>query len=75
MSDAGFRIRRAEATRGEAEALGEVLVDCVEAGASVSFMSPLPRAKAVEFWLEVLASAERGERIVLFSWRSCCFLI
>jgi GNAT superfamily N-acetyltransferase len=65
MTDAGFRIRRAQATLAEAEALGDVLVDCVEAGASVSFMSPLSRAKAVDFWLEVLASAERGERIVL----------
>jgi GNAT superfamily N-acetyltransferase len=47
------------------EVLADVLVDCVDGGASVSFMHPLPREKAVEFWRESLASAARGERIVL----------
>jgi GNAT superfamily N-acetyltransferase len=60
-----FHIRRANNTRAEAEALTDVLLDCVEGGASVSFMSPLPREKALAFWENVLASAERGERIVL----------
>ncbi|MGZ8992985.1 MAG: GNAT family N-acetyltransferase, partial [Burkholderiaceae bacterium] len=32
------------------EALADVLIDCVEGGASVSFMSPLPRERAVAFW-------------------------
>jgi GNAT superfamily N-acetyltransferase len=57
------RIRRA--TDSEAEALADVLLDCVEGGASVSFMHPLSRAKALEFWKGVLASAARGERVVL----------
>jgi GNAT superfamily N-acetyltransferase len=57
------RIRRA--TDSEAEALADVLLDCVEGGASVSFMHPLSRAKALEFWQGVLASAARGERVVL----------
>jgi GNAT superfamily N-acetyltransferase len=59
------RIRRATDQPAEIEALADVLLDCVEGGASVSFMHPLPRAKAIGFWREVLASAARGERIVL----------
>jgi GNAT superfamily N-acetyltransferase len=50
---------------GLAEGLADVLIDCVEGGASVGFMLPLPREKAIRFWQNALASAARGERIVL----------
>src|SRR3954465_1017018 len=60
-----FRIRRAGPEPAVAEALADVLLDCVEGGASVGFMHPLPRAKALAFWQNTLASAARGERIVL----------
>jgi GNAT superfamily N-acetyltransferase len=60
-----FRIRPARPTLADAGALTDVLLDCVEGGASVSFMWPLPRARALAFWQSVLAGAERGERIVL----------
>jgi GNAT superfamily N-acetyltransferase len=65
VTGGGYRIRRARATGADAEALADVLLDCVEGGASVSFMWPLPRARALAFWREALAAAERGERIVL----------
>jgi GNAT superfamily N-acetyltransferase len=45
--------------------LSEVLIDCVEGGASVSFMSPLSRARAESFWLGVVASAAAAERVLL----------
>lgn len=48
-----------------AEALADVLLDCVESGASVGFMHPLSRTKAIAFWQNALDSAARGERIVL----------
>src|SRR4051794_16905062 len=60
-----IRIRRPDNDPAPAEALAGVLIDCVERGASVGFMPPLPRAKAVAFWQGVLASAGRGERVVL----------
>jgi GNAT superfamily N-acetyltransferase len=60
-----LRIHRVNPGPAVAEALADVLLDCVEGGASVSFMHPLPRAKALAFWQDVLASAARGERIVL----------
>ncbi|MFS2003095.1 GNAT family N-acetyltransferase [Duganella sp. CT11-25] len=48
-----------------ASALADVLIDCVEGGASVSFMLPLPREKALTFWRGVLDGAARGERVLL----------
>ncbi len=60
-----FRIYRANHEPAVVHALAEVLLDCVEGGASVGFMHPLPHSKAVAFWEKTLASAARGERIVL----------
>ena len=65
MPDA-IRIRRLQ-TIGEREiqGLSDVLIDCVEGGASVSFMLPMSRAKAETFWRTAAASVARGERVVL----------
>jgi GNAT superfamily N-acetyltransferase len=63
----GFRIRRAENEPAVAEALADVLIDCVEGGASVGFMLPLLREKAVAFWQNALSSAAHGERILLIA--------
>jgi GNAT superfamily N-acetyltransferase len=43
------------------EGLSEVLIDCVEGGASVSFMLPMTRAKAAAFWQRTAAALARGE--------------
>jgi GNAT superfamily N-acetyltransferase len=45
--------------------LSDVLIDCVEGGASVSFMLPLTRARAVAFWEKVARGVAAGERLVL----------
>jgi GNAT superfamily N-acetyltransferase len=47
------------------QGLSDVLIDCVEGGASVSFMLPMTRAKAEAFWHRTSASVARGERVVL----------
>ena len=61
-----FQIRGLEAIGDrEIEGLSEVLIDCVEGGASVSFMLPMTRGKAVAFWRGASASVARGERFVL----------
>jgi GNAT superfamily N-acetyltransferase len=49
----------------EVQGLSDVLIDCVEGGASVSFMLPMSRAKAAAYWHGASASAARGERVVL----------
>jgi GNAT superfamily N-acetyltransferase len=47
--------------------LSEVLIDCVEGGASVSFMLPMTRAKAAAFWQRTAASLARGELRLLLA--------
>jgi GNAT superfamily N-acetyltransferase len=49
----------------EVQGLSDVLIDCVEGGASVGFMLPMSRAKAAAYWHGASASAARGERVVL----------
>jgi GNAT superfamily N-acetyltransferase len=47
------------------EGLTEVLVDCVDGGASVSFMHPLSRERALAFWQDVARGVAAGERALL----------
>lgn len=52
----------AKAALGE---LADVLTDCVEGGASVSFMLPFGRSDAQMFFEKVIASVERGETVLV----------
>jgi GNAT superfamily N-acetyltransferase len=47
------------------DGLADVLIDCVEGGASVSFMHPLTRDRAVAFWRRVGRGVAAGERALL----------
>lgn len=49
----------------ELQDLSDVLIDCVEGGAGVSFLLPMTRAKAEAFWQSTAASVARGERVVV----------
>lgn len=49
----------------EIDRLSAVLIDCVEGGASVSFMHPLSPAKARAFWQQVAQDVARGARALL----------
>ena len=63
---AGHAVRRVTGlTEDELHALALVLIDCVAGGASVSFMHPLPLAKAVAFWRGITADVARGARALL----------
>lgn len=61
------RVRRiaAEQVDGCVEPLADLLIDCVEGGASVSFMLPLERQTALAFWRGVAEGVRRGERDLL----------
>ena len=63
MSD--FQIRPLSDSPETLAALSEILIETVAHGGSVSFMHPLGREDAEGFWRGALASAGRGERIVL----------
>ena len=61
-----LEVRRLRAVTGpQLQALADVLVDCVEGGASVSFMLPMTRDKALSFWRKVADGVVRGERVLL----------
>jgi GNAT superfamily N-acetyltransferase len=62
-------------THREIEDLSEVLIDCVEGGASVGFMPPMSSAKAAAYWREVSTSAARGERLVIAAEESGAALV
>ena len=47
------------------EELAELIIEVVANGGSVSFMHPLSKKTAMAFWETSLASADRGERVVL----------
>src|SRR6476469_9046450 len=49
----------------QSDELADVLIDCVEGGASVSFMHPLTRDRAVAFWRRVAEGVAAGERALL----------
>jgi len=64
------------ATLGAAEiaALATVLQDCVQSGASVSFMLPMPLEKAAGYWRGLAGAVERGEVIVLAAYQGGALL-
>ena len=45
--------------------LAGLLIDCVEGGASVSFMLPLTADRALAFWRRVAEGVARGDRALL----------
>ena len=57
------RLHTLDAT--QIDGLAAVLIDCVEGGASVSFMHPLTRDRAIAFWRRVADGVAAGQRAVL----------
>jgi GNAT superfamily N-acetyltransferase len=49
------------------DGLAGVLIDCVEGGASVSFMNPLSPDRAVAFWRGVAQDVAAGQRALLIA--------
>lgn len=58
----------AAATAAEPK-LSEILIACVAAGASVSFLPPLSRQRAKAFWHRAASEVGTGQRVVLAAWR------
>ena len=66
MTTLSWSVRRLRAVDdAQIEALADVLIDCVEGGASVSFMHPLTRERAVAFWRGVAGGVAAGDRALL----------
>jgi GNAT superfamily N-acetyltransferase len=66
LNTTAISVRRlASLTEKQLGELAQVLIDCVEGGASVSFMNPLSLDKALAFWRGVADGAANGERALL----------
>ncbi|MDB4884361.1 MAG: N-acetyltransferase [Gemmatimonadetes bacterium] len=66
MTAPTWSIRRLHSMNdAQIEQLADVLIDCVEGGASVSFMQPLTRERATAFWRRVANGVAAGERALL----------
>jgi len=48
--------------------LSEILIACVAEGASLEFLPPLPRERALGFWKVASAAVAAGSRVVLVAW-------
>lgn len=44
--------------------LETLLADCVDHGASIGFLAPLPAAQATAYWAKVMTEARAGQRLV-----------
>ena len=49
--------------------LAGLLVACVAEGASLEFLPPLPRDRALAFWKSTSAAVAAGSRVLLVAWR------
>src|SRR5260370_14433741 len=68
MTTSPWSLRRLHALADEhIDGLTDVLIDCVEGGASVSFMHPMTRDRAVAFWRRVAQGVASGERALLIA--------
>lgn len=52
-------------TEAQISQLADVLLDCVEGGASIGFMLPITRERAVTFWERVGKAVAEGRRLML----------
>ena len=65
MSKAEILVLEAAAAKAAIGELADVLADCVEGGASVSFMLPFNRDDAAKFFEKVIASIARNETVLV----------
>jgi GNAT superfamily N-acetyltransferase len=66
MSTPAWSVRRLNVVDDrQINGLTDMLIDCVEGGASVSFMLPLSRDRAVAFWRGVAQGVTTGRRALL----------
>lgn len=68
MNSSHFSVRRIwSVSETQLDGLARLLIDCVEGGASVSFMHPLSHARAIAFWRRVTEEVGHGRRALLIA--------
>jgi len=68
-SERSTLIRRIDAAAAEARVpqLAQILIECVEDGGGVSFLAPLPLARAEQFWRGVVEGLRQQDRLLLIA--------
>jgi GNAT superfamily N-acetyltransferase len=70
MSDAvEIEVLGANVDAGSIDQIARVLTDCVDGGASVSFMAPFQHSEAVVFFRDVVAAVARNEAVLIAARR------
>jgi GNAT superfamily N-acetyltransferase len=69
MANPEILVLNAGAAKAAIGELADVLVDCVEGGASVSFMLPYSRDDAAKFFEKVIASVAAGDTVLVAAKR------
>jgi GNAT superfamily N-acetyltransferase len=65
---ARFSVQRIwSATEARLHGLAQLLIDCVDGGASVSFMHPLSHDRALAFWRRIAEGVTNGQRALLIA--------
>jgi GNAT superfamily N-acetyltransferase len=68
LSTCAFSVRQLwSPTETQVSGLAQLLIDCVEGGASVSFMHPLSESKALSFWRRVSEGVANNQRALLIA--------
>ena len=65
MNSCAKILRLLSVTNTQIDQLCDVLIDCVDGGASISFMLPMTREKAERFWRDVVEGVANNERVLL----------
>jgi GNAT superfamily N-acetyltransferase len=65
----GFEILDVAAVGSAERRLADLLIACVDAGASVTFLPPLHKNKARAFWRRIGTEVGQGTRVVVAGWR------
>jgi GNAT superfamily N-acetyltransferase len=66
----GVEVLDIAAAGSAAGRLADILIACVDEGASVSFLPPLARDKARAFWERAALDVGTGKRAIVAAWRS-----
>jgi GNAT superfamily N-acetyltransferase len=66
MTDSTITIRRVDrADEHLVGQLADLTIDCVDGGASIGFMQPFTRDRAIAFWRTIAAAVAEGQRALL----------
>jgi GNAT superfamily N-acetyltransferase len=74
MENVEIRLAEAPEIERRSGELAEILIDCVDGGASVSFLPPLAASEAEAFWRGVGRGVAAGDRVLIVAERAAAWV-